>query len=267
MQNALYSAGFAPPSTDEYKTKKLVLRKIEGGKNYTIGSTAFLEVTKNMTNTTHTVNVPKDYYIGIYELTESQYKRLNKESVTSESAMPSNLVSWNTIRGSAGVTAAPGNGPLYNLNEATGLTGFDLPTISMWEIAARAGQTTTYMTGETVDTSVITEYAWDADSAGTNVIKTVGLKLPNAWGIYDTLGNVWEYMRDVHTREDLATAQPNVFTPISTGTAANRIYAGMGNGNPMSKWPEFYTPSYRAVDGATASGTSSTGCRLSYVAP
>jgi formylglycine-generating enzyme required for sulfatase activity len=69
--------------------------------------------------------------------------------------------------------------------------GFRLPTEAEWEYAARAGTTTKYYWGDTIDTS----YCWYIENSA-NRTRPVGLKLPNAWGLYDMLGNITMWVND-----------------------------------------------------------------------
>ena len=223
---------YIPPDssypTDEYKTKKLVLRKIEKG-DYKIGSNSWDEYSHSSsgTNTEHSINVPKPYYIAIFELTDNQYRYMNDETGFAASTSPAN-VSWNTVRGSAGAAASPSTGIIANLNaraklpDGKAITTFDLPTESMWEIAARAGSSSKYIGGNSVES--IDPYAWYKGNASS--VQVVGLKLPNALGFYDIIGNRKELCRDVSTKENLATQQKDVFVPISSGIASNRISRG-----------------------------------------
>ena len=76
-----------------------------------------------------------------------------------------------------------------------GSNGYRLPTEAQWEYAARAGTTTIWYGGDTSAAANIGDYAWYADNSDGKMHE-VGLKQPNAWGLYDMIGNVNEFLWD-----------------------------------------------------------------------
>jgi uncharacterized protein (TIGR02145 family) len=88
-------------------------------------------------------------------------------------------------------TARDGHTGLGNLAINYAANGYRLPTEAEWEYACRAGSTTSYYWGsDTAD-----KYAWySTNSSGTT--NPVATKQPNAWGLYDMSGNVWEMCND-----------------------------------------------------------------------
>jgi len=109
------------------------------------------------------------------------------------------------------------------LNAREGGSAYRLPTEAEWEYAARAGSTTTYSFGDKA--SKLGGYAWYGDNAGGST-HPVGQRKPNAWGLYDMHGNVWEWVHDWYGPYDV----DEVTDPQGPSTDSYRIYRGGGWG-------------------------------------
>src|SRR5258708_2868914 len=70
-----------------------------------------------------------------------------------------------------------------------------LPTEAQWEYACRAGTTTAYYNGDTIED--LDKVGWHGGNSGRQ-LHSGGQKLPNAWGVYDMLGNIREFTRDLY---------------------------------------------------------------------
>jgi formylglycine-generating enzyme required for sulfatase activity len=82
---------------------------------------------------------------------------------------------------------------LTKLNQMEETDKYRLTTEAEWEYACRAGSTTRFCFGD--DEADLDKYAWYADNSGGK-IHSVGQKQPNAWGLYDMHGSVWEWSHD-----------------------------------------------------------------------
>ena len=187
--------------TDEYKTTKLVLRRIEKGRITGI-------------NTTYWGGVPycgseKPFYIGVFEVTGAQFRLMTGGGAAND-ARPLNYISYDTLRGSsAGAlyptsTAVDATSVIGILRAKTGLTTLDLPTAQQWEYSCRAGTTSEYNNGGSAETDLATlgRYSGNQDDGRggfSDGRTTVGSYAPNRWGLYDMHGNVFEWCLDKYS--------------------------------------------------------------------
>jgi formylglycine-generating enzyme required for sulfatase activity len=109
--------------------------------------------------------------------------------------------------------------------------GYRLPSEAEWEYACRAGSTTRYSYGD--DESELGEYSWfEANSDRQS--RPVGTKRPNAFGLYDMNGNVWEWCEDVwHKNYKGAPADSSAW--ITSGDDTHRVHRG-GAWNDSLDW-------------------------------
>jgi formylglycine-generating enzyme required for sulfatase activity len=110
---------------------------------------------------------------------------------------------------------------INRLNQKEGHKRYRLPTEAEWEYAARAGTTSTYSFGD--DASQLGRYAWHGDNSG-DTTHPVGQKQPNAWGLYDMHGNVWEWVQDWYG-EKYYSGSPST-DPRGPSSGSNRVSRG-----------------------------------------
>jgi len=192
-----------------YKTEKLVMRKIPAaGVTWRMGAPES-ETAKNAWNAEapHYVKLTEDYYIGIYELTQKQFilsGATNGGTQASEQTptLPFGGLSWANLRGWGALWPDQGHAscePTYvirSLRNKTGLMLLDLPTEAQWEFACRAGCGAAFYNG-LEKSGNIDDIAWHSGNSG-DAVHEVGLKRPNAWGLYDMGGNVSELCLDLY---------------------------------------------------------------------
>ena len=211
----------APPAggwTDEYKTTKLVLRRIPGG-SFTMGSPTN-ELGRWDEEAPHPVTLTKDYYLGVFEVTQRQWERVMGywpsyfTNALYRDLRPVERVAYHDVRGTGAGTNWPADGGvdadsfLGRLRAKTG-QAFDLPTEAQWERACRAGTPTALNSGfdltniyADVHMKAVGRYSHNGGSTYTANSDTnsgsakVGSYQPGPWGLYDLHGNVWEWCLD-----------------------------------------------------------------------
>ena len=184
---------------------------------------------------THQVTLTKDFYIGVYEVTQSQYERVvgsNRSKFKGEKN-PVEAVSWVQAVAFCEKLSA------LSAEQAAGRV-YRLPTEAEWEYACRAGTTTAYSFGD--DDSRLGKHAWFAlNREGTPHV--VGTKLANPWGLYDMHGNVFEWCLDWYGPYPTdAVSDPQTPQGPQSDIFGVRVYRGGGWGDAASCRTAIRTP-------------------------
>jgi len=161
----------------------------------------------------HKVILTQPIYIGVHEVTQGQYLHVmgtnpshfaatgaGKELVAGveSSRLPVEMVSWqNAVEFCLKLSTLEKRGPLSVQQGPSAPrrdgSGYCLPTEAEWEFGCRAGTTTKFFTGDTSEAQRLAGWVHENSRGRTNA---VGVLRCNPFGLYDTHGNVWEYVQD-----------------------------------------------------------------------
>ena len=171
------------------------------------------------------VNIHRPFYLGKFEVTQEQWQKVMGKNPSffktdSSANQPVENITWKDAQAF-----------IKQLNAIDKNNVYRLPTEFEWEYAARAGAQDDIPWKEIQAAAVL----------GGQAPASVGTKKPNAWGLYDMLGNVWEWVQDFYNDKIFADPVPpksgkqHVLKGASfTGDVKNATYmthaAGPGNG-------------------------------------
>jgi formylglycine-generating enzyme required for sulfatase activity len=160
----------------------------------------------------HRVQITKAFEMGKYEVTQSQWQAImgSNPSTIKGDDHPVETVSKNDAHEFLARLNARNDGYRYRL-----------PTEAEWEYAARAGTTGAQIAS-------LDEVAWYGANSEDET-HPVGTKKPNAWGLYDILGNVREWVEDLYTRDFYSNS------PVADPTGAQAGRGGPPGGNPQRR--------------------------------
>jgi len=165
------------------------------------------------------VRITKPFYLSVSEVTQTQYERVvgdNPSRFKEDPTCPVEMVTWDEA---SAFCRKLGELP----EERSGQRAYRLPTEAEWEYSCRAGTTTTWYSGD--DEAGLKEIAWYSANSGRKT-HPVCEKTPNAWGLYDMHGNVWEWCQDWWA-VDYYGASP-LDDPTGPTGGSVRVYRGGG---------------------------------------
>ena len=229
----------------------------------------------------HQVTITKSFYMGKYEVTQAEYEKYCSYGSDSPGSTngngdnyPAYYVSWYDALVYCNKRSIAENlTPCYSISDSTDpdkwgtvptlsdskwnavicnfeANGYRLPTEAEWEYAARAGDNTvdslTYSGTSNVDE--LGDYAWYSDNSNSTTHE-VGTKLPNAFGLYDMAGNLFECCWNWKT-SSYDTEEERGSDPTGASDGSNRVVRGgsWGSSDNCAVSSRYYCdPSYRRV--------------------
>lgn len=215
-------------------TLKFKLVPIQGG-SFSMGSAAADPAAKQDESPQRTVSI-SPFWMGAFEVTHDEFDVFFNDQVVPENTKVDAVTrpSPQYIDLSWGM-GKEGGYPANSMQQFTALmycrwlyqktgTFYRLPTEAEWEYAAKAGATTVYPFGN--DAKELDKYAWHKGNS-KNKYQKVGQKAPNAWGLYDMLGNVAEWTMDQYTEDGYTKIVNNSADPYLTPTSKHpRVVRG-----------------------------------------
>jgi len=166
----------------------------------------------------HKVRITQDFFMGVCEVTQSQYEAVMGTTPSkfrdAKGARPVEQVTWYDAKAFC---------EWLNSNDDARPVGYEyrLPTEAEWEYACRAGTTTRYSFGD--DDGALDNHYWHKGNSGDQT-HGVGTKQPNAWGLFDVHGNVWEWCEDFYGPEFYRQAP--VEDPVNRMNDGTRVERG-----------------------------------------
>lgn len=220
--------------------------EIRNPREFTLGSPGHEAFRDHSYEVSVRAKIPRDYAIATAEVTLEQYQAYEQlvgyaSEYTPDKLCPINSVSWyeaaRYCRWLSDLEEMDEDQKCYPpidqivegfqmYDDILDRTGYRLPTEAEWEYACRAMTTTSRYYGDSP--TLLSDYAWTMDNANVDAqlkFHPVKNRLPNQFGLFDTLGNVMEWCLDKQNRSDV-TKQMFVDTRVDVSIGRSRILRG-----------------------------------------
>jgi formylglycine-generating enzyme required for sulfatase activity len=179
----------------------------------------------------HPVKITRPFFLGTHPVTQGQYKAIMGSTPShfkGSDDLPVENVSWlDAVSFCNKMSEKDKRTPFYRINGTdvadVGGNGYRLPTEAEWEYACRAGMAGLFPWGD--DIGKQGEHVWFSDNSDSKT-HPVGQKRPNAWGLYDMLGNVWEWCADWYDEKYYASSPSVAVDPPGPPKASSRVRRG-----------------------------------------
>lgn len=210
----------------------LVMVRIPAG-CFTMGTSPAEQDARAWEGPAHEVTFASDFWMAKYETTQAQWEAVmgtrpwqGQGDVVDDPDGPAIYVTWRDAR------------EFYRALNELAEGDFALPSEAQWEYACRAGTTTRMYWGDDPQYVFGDDYAWwywTAIEQSTFGAQVVGQKLPNAWGLYDMIGNVEEYCEDLYHRSYIG-APTDGSAWLADPDDDTRALRGGGYNGPSEIW-------------------------------
>jgi len=211
----------------------------------------------------HDVTISRPFYLGVTEVPQWLYADITgkNNSLCRGAKKPVHNVGWHeAVRFANTLSRREGLEPCYTIKgtrvrwpAGPACKGYRLPSEAEWEYAARAGTRLTY-----AGSDISEEVAWFNEEGPKDCAHPVAKKKPNAWGLYDMSGNVWEWVWDWFAPYPGAGSRKD---PVGPASGKERIRRGGSWHYPEN----FIRVAYRCTE-IPSRGTTVLGFRLARTA-